>query len=50
MKEEKVITIKQEHNNKNNVPKAIIIHTNDSFQDIYSKAVVDSINLLRKPI
>ena len=48
--EEKVIVIEQEHNKKNNIPKAIILHTDNSFQDIYSKAVVDSINLLLKPI
>ena len=48
--EEKIILIKQEHNKKNNVPKAIIIHTDTSFQDIYSKAVVESINLMLKPV
>lgn len=48
--EDKVIVIKQENNKKNNVPKAIIVHTNNSFQDIYSKAVIDSINLLLQPM
>lgn len=48
--EDKVIVIEQENNKKNNVPKAIIVHTNNSFQDIYSKAVIDSINLLLQPM
>ena len=47
--DDKKTIIKQE-NTKKNVPKAIIIHTDNSFQDIYSKAVVESINLMLKPV
>ena len=42
------IIIKQE-NTKQNVPKTIIIHNNDNFQDIYSKSVVDLINIMLQP-
>ena len=48
--QEKIIVIKQEEIKKKNVPKAIIIHDNDSFQDVYSKAVVDIINIMLQPI
>ncbi len=48
--QEKIIIIKQEEIKKKNVPKAIIIHDNDSFQDVYSKAVVDIINIMLQPI
>lgn len=46
--DDKKIIIKQE-NTKKNVPKAIIIHNNDNFQDIYSKSVVDLINIMLQP-
>lgn len=48
--EEKIIVIEQEKANKNNIPKTIIVHINNSFQDIYAKSVVDSINKLLEPI
>lgn len=48
MKEETII-IKQESPQKNNVPKAIIVHTDQSFQDIYSKSVVGTINIMLQP-
>ena len=47
---EKIIVLEQEKNSKKNIPKTIIIHTNNSFHDIYSKSVVESINLLVQPI
>lgn len=46
--DDKKTIIKQE-NTKKNVPKAIIIHNNDNFQDIYSKSVVDLINIMLQP-
>lgn len=48
--EEKLIIINQENNSKKNVPRSIIIHTNDTFRDIYAKAVINLINIMRKPI
>ena len=48
MKEE-IIVIEQETTQNNNVPKAIIVHTDQSFQDIYSKSVVGMINIMLQP-
>lgn len=48
--QETVSVIKQTEIQKNNVPKTIIIHDNNDFQDIYSKAVIDLINIMLQPI
>lgn len=48
--QEKIIIIEQEEIKKNNVPKAVIIHDNNDFQDIYSKAVIALINIMLQPV
>lgn len=49
MSEENITTIKTE-STKNNIPKKVIIHSDDSFSDVYSKAVVDLINIMLNPV
>lgn len=50
MGEEDLIIIKTENTAKNNIPKNIILHNNKDFSDIFSKAVVDFINIMLNPV
>ncbi|MGN1480727.1 hypothetical protein [Porcipelethomonas sp.] len=47
----KIISIKNRDKKiKNNIPRNIIIHTSKEFDEIYSEAVIESINILLNPL
>lgn len=47
---EKIIEIQNNNKKlKNNIPKRIIIHNDTSFQEVYAKATVESINIILNP-
>ncbi len=50
MGEEDLTIIKTENTTKNNIPQNIILHNNKDFPDIFSKAVVDLINIMLNPV